>query len=166
MGVYWGGSALYTLEQKNQENSRNFEAGSGMSGNIHSALGIGASANTQFSNSNQKSDITIKIYGDLHMSTNPKNKEEAEIALNNFKNSIARTNNGKGDQIKYELYPIEKVLNFLKIPFTLEKYIVKLDDEIFNTLQSKFDEFTIKKLKFSDLNETVTKYSCMLDDSL
>ena len=165
VGVHWGGSALYTLEQKNQENLRNFEAGLGLGGNIYSTVVIGASANTQFSNSNQKSDITIKIYGDLHMSTNPKNKEEAENELNNFKESIAKTNNKKGVQIKYELYPIEKVLTFLKIPFTLEKYIAKLDDEIFNILQSKFDEFIIEKLKFSDLNETVTKYCSMLDEN-
>ncbi|CAF1448075.1 unnamed protein product [Rotaria sp. Silwood1] len=161
IGITWGANVAATFE----EVLATSEEASELQGQLSACLkkptiGISGDAsvkNVDETNSKFRS-LKIHISGDIKLSTVPRTVEDVFKAFSEVPSKLNELNDGKGQQLEFELYPLKRMAQIFKYEISIQRVIKDVSIYLMSRLEDTFEQIIRSKRMLNDFLDKVTPW--------
>ncbi|CAF3279489.1 unnamed protein product [Rotaria sp. Silwood2] len=161
IGITWGANVAATFE----EILATSEEATELQGQLSACLKkptISVSGDASVKNVDQSDSkfhsLKINISGDIKLSTVPRTVEDVFKAFSEVPSKLNELNDGKGQQLEFELYPLKRMAQIFKYEISVQRVIKDVSIYLMSRLEDTFEQIIRSKRMLNDFLDKVTPW--------
>ncbi|CAF1052553.1 unnamed protein product [Rotaria sordida] len=161
IGITWGANVAATFEEILSTSEEAAELQGQLSACLKKpTIAVSGDASVKYvDQSNSKfHSLKINISGDIKLSTVPRTVEDVFKAFSEVPSKLNELNDGKGQQLEFELYPLKRMAQIFKYETSIQRIIKDISIFLMSRLEDTFEQIIRSKRILNDFLDKVTPW--------